>query len=68
MKIYIAKDNETLDQICFKIYGSLKTEIYSEFLRHNETLLNKHTLSGGDEVKCPEIKLKSQLEVKYLWD
>lgn len=68
MKIYIAKDNETLDHICFKIYGSLKTEIYSEFLRANETLLNKHALSGGDEVKLPEIKTQSQREVKYLWD
>lgn len=68
MKIYIAKDDESLDMICFKFYGSLDQNVYSEFLRENEHLLNKTKLKSGDEVNLPNIELKKETKAKYLWE
>ncbi|MGP1484911.1 MAG: tail protein X [Campylobacter sp.] len=67
MKRYVAKDNESLDMICYKFYGSIQTEIYSQFLRENEPLLQKTKLNGGDIVNLPDISPKIKKEVKYLW-
>ena len=59
MKIYIAKDDESLDMICFKIYGSLD---------QNEHLLHKTKLKSGDEVNLPNIELQEEKKAKYLWE
>ncbi|MGG7049052.1 MULTISPECIES: tail protein X [unclassified Campylobacter] len=64
--IYIAKDDEQLDAICFKFYGSIETEIYAEFLRENEHLLTR-PIKGGDVVKLPNIP-KPDKKVSYLWE
>ncbi|WP_103603435.1 tail protein X [Campylobacter concisus] len=68
MKIYIAKDDESLDMICFKIYGSLDQNVYSEFLRENEHLLHKTKLKSGDEVNLPSIEPQEEKKAKYLWE
>ena len=68
MKIYIAKDDESLDMICFKFYGSLDQNVYSEFLRENEHLLSKTKLKNGDEVNLPQIEIETKTKVKYLWE
>nr|DAI29123.1 MAG TPA: hypothetical protein [Caudoviricetes sp.] len=68
MKIYIAKDDKSLDMICFKFYGSLDQSVYSEFLRENEHLLNKTKLKSGDEVNLPNIEPKKETKAKYLWE
>jgi phage tail protein X len=68
MKIYIAKDDESLDMICFKFYGSLDQSVYSEFLRENEHLLSKTKLKSGDEVNLPQIEIETKTKAKYLWE
>ena len=68
MKIYIAKDDESLDMICFKFYGSLDQGVYSEFLRENEHLLSKTKLENGDEVNIPQIEIETKTKAKYLWE
>ena len=68
MKIYIAKDDESLDMICFKFYGSLDQGVYSEFLSENEHLLSKTKLENGDEVNIPQIEIETKTKAKYLWE
>ena len=68
MKIYIAKDDESLDMICFKFYGSLDQGVYSEFLREKEHLLSKTKLENGDEVNIPQIEIETKTKAKYLWE
>ncbi|CUU72382.1 tail protein X [Campylobacter hyointestinalis] len=66
MTYYIAKDGDQLDFICFKAYGTLDKEVYAEFLRENEQLLNRE-LKAGDRVNLPDINIKKDDEVAYLW-
>ncbi|AQW81296.1 phage tail protein X family protein [Campylobacter pinnipediorum subsp. pinnipediorum] len=65
---YLAKDGDTLDMLCYKQYKTLDTDVYSEFLRENEHLLNKNTLQSGDIVFFPDIEVKKVKKVVYLWD
>ncbi len=44
----------------------LKEEVYAEFLRENEQLLNRE-LKAGDRVNLPDINIKKDDEVAYLW-
>lgn len=67
MNKYMAKDNDKLDMICFKNYGSLDQDTYSNFLRENEHLLTKFFLSAGDIVNLPGIEPKIKKE-RYLWE
>ncbi|ALV24538.1 phage tail protein X family protein [Campylobacter iguaniorum] len=66
MTYYKAKDGDQLDFICFKHYGTLAKDVFSEFLRENEHLLSGE-LRAGDIVNLPEIEIKKYDEVKYLW-
>ncbi|MSN96343.1 phage tail protein [Campylobacter sp. FMV-PI01] len=68
MDIYIARDGDTLDMICFKIYKTLDSDIYALFLRANADILHKDSLDRGDLVNLPNLELKKVDEVKYLWD
>lgn len=64
--VYIAKDGDSLDMICFKAYESLDKEIWSDFIRENEHLATKR-LVAGDIVNLPQIKKQEKSEKKYLW-
>lgn len=64
----VAKDNDTLDIICFKHYKTLEKSLYQKFLFANVKLLRKKTLNAGDEVNLPEIKIKQTSQKKYLWE
>ncbi|QKG29170.1 tail protein X [Campylobacter sp. RM16187] len=65
---YLAKDGDTLDAICYKRYKTIDDDVYSQFLRANENLLNKEFLSGGDIVNLPDIEIKQVKKVTYLWE
>ncbi|MBR8466329.1 tail protein X [Campylobacter sp. faydin G-140] len=63
MKIYIAKDNERLDTIVYKHYGTLAN--FTEILAFNSYL--NTILKAGDKVFLPEIKAKARKSEKTLW-
>ncbi|WP_169753574.1 tail protein X [Campylobacter mucosalis] len=62
-KIYIASDNERLDTIIYKHYGTL--ENFAEILAFNSHL--NAILRAGDKVFLPEIKTKITKKEKTLW-
>ncbi|MGP1580321.1 MAG: tail protein X [Wolinella sp.] len=66
MKQYIATANESLDMICHKVYGTLETDLYAQFLRENAELLDKK-LEGGEVINLPDLA-KAQKKERYLWD
>ncbi|WP_033915520.1 tail protein X [Campylobacter sputorum] len=68
MKQYIAKDNDTLDMICYKHYKTLDKTLYQQFLLANNTLLSTRTLKAGDIVNLPDITIQQKPKVKYLWE
>ncbi|EIQ8758108.1 tail protein X [Campylobacter coli] len=57
-KIYIAKNNERLDSIVYKHYGTL--------LYFNQNPRLEPLLKTGDKVILPSIKIKESKE-KALW-
>lgn len=65
---YIATEGERLDSIYFKHYGlELNQSQYDEFLKVNHKLLLKDTLSSGDVVVIPEIKIAQEQEAIGLY-
>lgn len=68
MDIYITKDGDTLDMICFRAYESLDSEVFGKFLRANSHLLGVDILKGGKSVNLPKIEVKKDDEVRYLWE
>ncbi len=66
MSEYIAKEGERLDQIVFRVYGSL--EYFEEVLRANIHLAAKRELSAGDVVRLPDMDTNvKSVEEKALW-
>lgn len=63
MKTYIAKDNDRLDEIIYRHYGTLSH--FAEILAFN-THLNA-ILKAGEKVFLPEIKSKNLKSEKALW-
>ncbi|EKK1160804.1 tail protein X [Campylobacter coli] len=61
-KIYIAKNNERLDSIVYKYYGTLL--YFNQVLLANPGL--EPLLKTGDKVILPSIKIKESKE-KALW-
>ncbi|MBE3022950.1 tail protein X [Campylobacter sp. 7477a] len=62
-KIYIAKDNERLDTIVYKYYGTLAN--FTEILAFNSGL--NTILKAGEKVFLPEIKTEVVKREKTLW-
>ena len=67
MKTYIAEFGDRLDQITFKVYGTLK--VYDKLLEANKHLVIKTKLNDGDIVNLPIIEIPKETikEVKSLW-
>ncbi len=64
--VYIAKDDERLDQIIAKHYGDVENA--REVLEANQHLVGKLVLGSGDKVFLPKIKEPVKTEAgKALW-
>lgn len=67
MKIYIASAGDELNLLCFRFYGTIQTEVLSEFYQANHELLLKPIL-GGEIVYIPKIKKPKPKTQEQLWD
>ena len=61
-----AYKGQRLDQIIFKEYSTLESDVVNAVLTINTHLLNKLELEAGDIVYLPKIEFKEP-KGKYLW-
>lgn len=63
MRKYIAKDDDRLDTIVYKYYGTL--DVFAEVLSVNSHL--DAILNAGDIVYLPEITIQADNKANALW-
>lgn len=65
MNRVIASDNQRLDEIVYKEYGTL--EFFVDVLEKNQHLTNKVILKMGDVVNIPVITKNKEIKEDSLW-
>ena len=66
MKTVTAYKGQRLDQIIYKKYSTLESDVVNAVLSANPHLLNKLELEAGDVVNLPEIETKEP-KGRHLW-
>ena len=66
MKTVKAHKGQRFDQIIYKEYSTLKSDVVNTVLSANTHLLSKLELEAGDVVKLPKIEDKES-KGKHLW-
>ena len=66
LKTVKAYKGQRLDQIIYKEYSTLESDVVNAVLSANVHLLNKLELEAGDVVKLPKIEAKEP-KGKHLW-
>ena len=66
LKTVKAYKGQRLDQIIYKEYSTLESDVVNTVLSANTHLLSKLELEAGDVVKLPKIEAKEP-KGKHLW-